>query len=1060
MLALAHADAARRLTAGRLVLPISLVAIASGLIGDCPPAAAADPAPAWSIAVSSYPTNFVPGTTGTEERAPGYFLVATNVGAAPTSGEFTVSNTLPAGLEFTTPAGAKAHYGVSRTPMPCDVSGQTVSCHGSTPSLNSGERVTLKIPIHVSAIAPPGVLDEAAVEGGGAVSAFVTTETAITAQPPPFGFPPGPGGASGAITAADGAEVTQAGSHPYQVRAGMRFPSTASGSNGELLPVGGGVRDLSVALPRGLIINPLATAVRCTEAQLQSGPAGCPDASQVGTLAITYSIGNAPILNVIQLYNMVPPGGTPVEFGGEFEEGVPIHMLGKLRSDGDYGLSADINDIVAKSYFLGAEVTLWGNPTDESHDHVRGGCLKLGGVCPVPPSSEAFLTLPDSCSEPLRTSVSADSWLEPELKVERRVEITGMDGCNQLVFEPAFRARPTTNVSDSPSGLDLSLRFPQRNDFAGLADASLRDAEFALPAGMTINPAGGDGLGACAPTQVGLLTAVGQSPPRFTADPAGCPDSAKVGTVEVDTPLIDHSLPGAIFVAQPEANPFGSLLAIYVTVDDPSAGIVAKLAGRVSADPETGRLTATLADNPELPIGEVRANFFAGPRAILKTPALCGAHTTGAALTPWSSPEGVDATRSDAFLIATPPGGAGRCPTSEGAVPNRPRFSAGSVAPTAGRYRPFVVRLSRDDGTQRLAGIEATLPAGLTGRLAGVPRCSEAQIAARFCPASAEVGTVVIGAGAGISPLHLTGHAYMAGPYEGAPLSLVTVTPAVAGPFDLGTVIVRVALFVDPRSGQVHAVSDPLPTILRGIPLDVRSLSLELGRPGFTLNPTSCDPMTVSASAASPAGASAAVADRFQVGGCSSLGFKPKVSVRLLGPTHRGAHPRLRTVLTPRRGDANIRRVAVTLPGTELLDNRHIGGVCTAPEFRAERCPPGSIYGYARAWTPLLDQPLEGPVYLRASDSKLPNLAASLRGEVRLHLTGRVDSVRGRLRNTFQALPDAPLNKVVVTLRGGRKGLLVNTGRLCAGEVRASASFLGHNAKTRDAEPPVKTDCK
>jgi hypothetical protein len=1041
-------------------LAIGLLAIVTAAISGGPAAAATSPAaPAWSIAASSYPTNFVPGTTASEGQPPGYLLVATNVGAAPTSAEFTVTDTLPAGIEFATSAGARAQYGVSQTPMPCEVSGRAVSCHGATPRLNPGEAVVFRVPVDVSAVAAPSVLDEAVVEGGGAPSTAVTTETAITTQLPPFGFLPGPGGISGAITAADGTEVTQAGSHPYQVRAATMFSSAARGPRNELFAIDAGVRDLTVGLPRGLTVDPRATAVRCTEVQLQSQPVGCPDASQVGTLTVSYSLGNAPVLTTVQLYNMVPPGGTPTELGAELIESLSIHMLGKIRSDGDYGFSGDIKDIPAKFYLLGAEVTLWGNPTDEAHDHLRGGCLNFGGVCTVEPSSAAFLTLPDACSEPLTTTARADSWIDPGSKIERSVDRTGMDGCNRLGFEPTFHAQPTTKVSDSPSGLDLSLHIPQQNDFAGLATADLRDTQIAFPAGMTVNPAGADGLAGCSPAQVGLVTAAGQSPVRFTADPANCPDSAKVGTVEIDTPLIAHSLPGAIYVAQPEENPFDSLLAVYVTVYDPSTGIVVKVAGEVEADPGSGRLTATFADNPELPIEEFRAHFFLGPRAILKTPALCGTYTTGAGLTPWSSPEGADARRSDAFVIATAASGGERCPTSESGAPNRPRFSAGSVAPAAGRYSPFLVHLSRDDGTQRLVAIDATLPAGLTGRLAGVPSCSEAELAALSCPAGSEVGTVDIAAGAGISPLHLAGHVYMAGPYRGAPLSLATVTPARAGPFDLGAVVVRVGLSVDPRSGQVHAVSDPLPTILKGIPLDIRSLSLKLDRPGFTLNPTSCDPMLVVGSAGSAAGQGVSLADPFQVGNCSRLGFRPAVSLRFFGPTHRGAHPGFRTVLTPRHGDANIRRVAVTLPGTELLDNRHIGAVCTMPQYVADQCPPASVYGYAKAWTPLLEQPLEGPVYLRTSNHRLPDLAASLNGQVHLDLIGRIDSVDGRLRNTFQGLPDAPLSKVVVTMRGGGRGLFVNSGHFCARRPRAGVAFLAQNGKTRKLDPLAKSTC-
>jgi hypothetical protein len=1038
---------------------VGLLACLLALIVPAPTATAAVPAaPAWTVAVSSYPTNFVPGTTGTDGGAPGYLVVATNIGGAPTSGQFEISNTLPAGLEFVLAKGAGGRYGAAKAPLACEVVLQTVTCSATSPGLNPGETIALNIPVKVPA-GEGAAVDEASVEGGGAPPSVATTETAITSQVPAFGFLPGPEGISGAITGADGLAATQAGSHPYQVRSSLRFPVQSSGPFKELQAIGGGLKDIAVDLPQGLIVDPRATPVRCTEVQLEQRPAGCPAESQVGTLAVALSVGQAPNMPSLALYNMVPPAGTAIEFGAELQEGLPVHLLGNLRSGGDYGMSAEIRDISAKLPILGADLTLWGNPSDASHDYVRGRCLALGGTCPVQRTDAAFLTLPTGCGGPLTTVTRADSWLEPGVSHERGFESPAIDGCNRPGFVPTLIALPTTGLADSPTGVDFDLHLAQSNSFSQLANSSLRKIRITLPDGMTANPAGADGLQGCPPSAVGLLTSPNQQPAHFTALPAQCPDAAKVGSLEVDTPLLDRPLPGSIYLAQPFDNPFGSLFAIYLTVHDPRSGIVVKLAGEVEPDPSSGRLTATFADNPELPIEEFRAHFFVGPRAIFKTPAFCGTYATSADLTPWSTPEGVDVTRSDTFAIATGPSGGDRCSASEGTAPNRPRFSAGSIAPTAGRYRPFLLRLDRDDGTQRFARLDAKLPAGLSGRLTGVPFCAEAQIATRSCPASSEVGTVDIAAGVGISPLHLRGRVYMAGPYGGAPLSLATVTPALAGPFDLGTVVVRVAVFVDRRSGQVHAVSDPLPTILSGVPLEIRSLALELDRPGFTLNPTSCDPMFVVGSAGSTAGQDIPLADRFQVGECSRLGFRPAVSLRFSGPTRRGAHPSFRTVLTPRHGDANIRRVAVTLPGTELLDNRHIGAICTMPRYAAERCPPASVYGYAKAWTPLLERPLQGPVYLRASNHRLPDLAASLNGQVHLDLIGRIDSVDGRLRNTFQGLPDAPLSRVVVTMRGGRRGLLVNSGHFCARRPRAGVAFLAQNGKVRELDPLARGDC-
>jgi hypothetical protein len=1029
--------------------------IVAAAVWMAPPAAAAAPAPAWSIVVSAYPTHFANGMTGGKDKLPGYLLLVTNSGGGATSGEFMITDSLPARLSFATAAGAAGTYGGQQTGLACSVAIRTVTCSGGEPSLQPGETAQVIVPVNVAPGSPSAVLNKAAVSGGGAAPVVTSTKTPIASEPPPFDFLPDPVGLGGGISEADGSDATLAGSHPYEFRAGINFPTQMSGK--ELLAVGGGVRDLSFALPPGLVVNPGAVPERCTESELVG--AGCPAAAQVGTVALLVSaLNRAPSVETTALYVMAPPPGVAVEFGLAVTEGASLHLLGRLRNDGSYGLSADINDILAKVPILGADVTLWGEPSDPSHDSLRGNCIYSGGICPVERTNAALLTLPGSCGEPLRTTASADSWLEPGIFATGDIESPAVSGCNSLAFAPILTARPTTAVSDSPTGLGIDLQLPQSVDFDGRAEAAVRDAQVRLPEGMTVNPAVATGLAGCAAGQVGLTTAAGQTPIGFTSSPAACPDDAKIGSAEIDTPILDRPLTGGVYLARPGENPFGTLLALYVAIDDPATGIVVKLPARIDADSRTGRLTLHLDDLPQLPIENVRLSLFQGSRSVLKTPIGCGTHTTTSELTPWSSPEGQNATPADSFRTSVAVAG-GACPAGEADAPNRPAFSAGALVPRAGVHSPFVLRVSRGDGSQRLSAIDAVLPAGVTARLAGVPTCSDAEVAAARCPAASQVGSVSVAAGAGPSPLLLTGRAYLAGPYEGAPLSLAVVVPALAGPFDLGTVAVRVALYVDPRSAQVHAVSDPLPTILRGIPLDIRSLAVDLDRPGFALNPTSCEPASVTTTVTSTVGLGARLADRFQVGGCSTLGFRPKVSVRLLGPTHRGAHPGLRTVLTPRPGDANVRAAAITLPGTELLDNRHIGTVCSAGQFAAAQCPAGAIYGQARAWTPMLDQPLEGPVYLRASKTRLPDLVASLGGQVHLDLSARVDSVRGRLRIALGALPDAPLSRVVLTTVGGRRGLLVNTGGLCARKPRVGAAFAGQNSKLHDVSPILRTDC-
>jgi hypothetical protein len=507
--------------------------------------------------------------------------------------------------------------------------------------------------------------------------------------------------------------------------------------------------------------------------------------------------------------------------------------------------------------------------------------------------------------------------------------------------------------------------------------------------------------------------------------------------------------------------------------------VVAKLPGKVTADPVTGQLVTRVTESPELPLEDVELHLFGGPRASLTTPPTCGTYTTTSTLTPWSTPEGADAHPTDSFQTTTSPDG-GACPRSAGEAPNKPSFSAGTLSPQAGAYSPFVLKIVRGDGSQRIAAIDTVLPKGLSGKLAGVAYCPESGIAQAIarnkpnegalerqspsCPASSEVGNVDVAAGSGITPLHAQGHAYLAGPYKGAPLSVVTIVPAVAGPFDLGAVAVRVALNVDPETAQIHAVSDPLPQILDGIPLDVRSIALEMGRPQFTLNPTSCDPTAVLGSAISPLGSSAALSSPFQVGGCSALPFKPKISISIKGQTKRAGHPALKAVATAKPGEANIGSVSVALPPTEFLDQSNIKTICTKVQFAAHSCPKGSIYGKARATTPLLDGTLSGPVYLRSSTHQLPDLVVALKGPasqpIEVALAGRVDTFRKGIRNTFEAVPDAPVTKFVLEMQGGKKGLIENSTDICKSANKATVKMTGQNGKVHDFEPVLKTSCK
>ncbi|HVV91270.1 MAG TPA: hypothetical protein VHB53_12305, partial [Solirubrobacterales bacterium] len=899
--------------------------------------AASGPAPSLAIRLFSSPTRLAPGDETGEAL---YEVQVVNVGAAPTDGSpLTLTDELPEGVTVAPPSSVGAEElrladdKFNRAPgASCEAVPQPHCTATST--LQPGESVTMWVPLHVSASAGGIAVNRASVSGGGAAPAAVTESTPFATGPLPFGF----SALDTAITGGAGAPYAQAGGHPYLFRTYLSF-NTLSKSSQENPPAGN-PRDVLARLPRGMVVDPEATPVRCTEAEFESGSEGeCPNASAIGLVRpIIGAFGYNEIGLAEPIYNMVPPHGSAASLAFNVAGlGLYVHLLGGVNSAGEYQLTASAKNVPQYGRFSGVTVELWGDPSDPSHDFRRGHCgfaTGLGLQCPVASVSTPLLTMPSSCtSGPLRMSITADSWQEPEKFIEGSSvvenavgEPLALEGCGGLEFSPSITSRPTTDHADSPTGLEFDLHQPQREDKEQLATANLKDARVTLPPGLTVNPSAANGLDACSAEQIGLTTAVGDAQPHFTEAPQGCPNGAKLGTLEVSTPLLEHKLAGAIYLASPYQNPFGSLLSIYLAIEDEETGIVAKLAGKVEPDPQTGQLTATFTENPELPIEDIDLHFFEGNGAALKTSLSCGTYTTNSDLTPWSAPEGADAHPSDSFTTDVAASGSGACPASESAAPDNPSFEAGTVAPIAGAFSPFVLRLARTDGSQQISGIDTTLPAGLTGKLAGIPYCPEGAIAqarsreapnkgttekeSPSCPPASEVGSVTVGAGAGAEPYYVAGHAYLAGPYKGAPLSLVIITPAVAGPFDLGTVVTRVALFVDPTTAQIHAVSDPLPTILQGIPLDIRSIALKLDRPSFTLNPTSCNPSAVTGSASSPAGAVAPLTNRFQVGGCDHLKFKPKLAVSLKGSTTRTGHPALKAVVTyPKQGAyANIAR--------------------------------------------------------------------------------------------------------------------------------------------------------
>ncbi len=1059
----------------------------------------AAPGPAWDLQLTVLPTNLAPGSIGTPVQAPLYMLVATNVGAGQAGGPITLKATLPPGVTpvFNTkaPTGMRSDS-VTPEPICSKTPSQTVTCTTVGPVLPS-RWIGARIPVEVSGSLNSGESLAGAtgrVESPAATTAAATAQTTINTEPPTFGFLGGPSGLRTLFTNEDGAPSLAAGSRPDQLTIDIGFP--VEQPSGSPLTTGAGhPRDVVTELPPGFIVNPNATETRCTEVQFQ-GAGGCPDESVIGIATVTTEVaGPVPVSSPI--YNLVPPPGSAAQVGFDAARvGIFVHLSGGVRSDSDYGLYAESNDTLARgtSPIESVQVQLWGDPTSPSHDHARGACVgdPKNSPCEAASRDIPLLTMPSACSKRLTTNAHARSWEEAEKGITSLGHHASADAesvggistevtqCSTLEFDPTFTVKPSTKAAESPAGVEMELQVPQnesRLDQFGnpqSATSTVKDVTVNFPQGMALNPAAAAGLQACSSSQIGMLTAVGQTPPHFSRARPNCPDAAKIGAVEVNTPLLDHPLPGAVYVAKPYDNPFGTLFGAYVVIDDPADGVEAKLAGRTELDPDTGQLSVSFTENPQLPVASFKVSLFGGPRAALRTPSTCGTYTTASVLTPWSGNPPVP--YEDSFEVTKGPNGK-PCARSEAEMPNDPDFEAGTKTPIAAGYSPFLARLIREDGEQQLKSFNATLPAGLTGKLAGVSTCSDDTIKAAevktgqeelespSCPADSLIGKVNVGAGAGPSPYYTEGKIYMAGPFKGAPLSAVAITPAVAGPFDLGTVAIHVPAYVDPVTSVLSIKGgEEFPHILEGVPLELRDARIALDRKEFTLNPTSCSEKALTGESISLLDQSAPLFQRFQVVGCRGLDYAPELSIRLFGKTNRGAHPRVRAILTAKPGEeANTKRASVALPRSEFLENAHIQTVCTRVQFTAERCPAGSIYGHATAITPLLDEPLEGPIYLRSSSHELPDMVAALKGPparpIKVELAGRIDSVNGGIRTTFDLVPDQPVSKAIFSFKGGNKGLIVNSRDICANTYKATAKFDGQNGKAHDFKTKLKASC-
>jgi hypothetical protein len=900
------------------------------------------------------------------------------------------------------------------------------------------------------------------------------------------------------FSAKEGLPPLQAGSHPFEMVTTLKVNTRKEEVEGkELEFVDGALRDLEVRTPPGLLADPTAVP-RCSTLDFLSKPEGpfelpeCANSTAVGTITVTVGEegqSSAGGEEPTAVYNLQPPPGAIAKFGFWAVE-TPVTVLIGLSEAPPYRGVATLANAVQVLEVFGSSLTVWGNPAEEVHDALRGKCLrKPGELCPAGIPTRPFLTLPRSCTGPLQTVFRATPWwtgnhLAPTpggAPFETTVLSAagpgeGTSGCAKLGFAPEISTQPTTDNASSPTGLDVSLVVKDEGIASptGIAHSDIKKAVVTLPEGITANPSLAEGLATCSEAQLGAETLA-------SAPGEGCPQAAKVGTLEVETPVLPEEIfRGEVFIASQGQNPFGSLLALYMVIRDRELGILVKLAGKVEPDPKSGQLITTFGEAgheiPQFPVSRFNFHFREGGRSPLISPELCGTYTTVARFTPWADPTKTLTTTSE-FQISGGVGG-GPCPPA-GPPPFAPGFDAGSINNAAGAHTPFYMRLTRRDGDQDIVRFSAVLPKGVIARLAGTTQCPDAlialakaksgkeELAAPSCPATSQIGRLLSGAGVGSQLTYVPGSLYMAGPVGSAPLSVVAIVPAVAGPFDVGTVVVRQALKVNPRTAEVRvdgALSDPIPHILAGIPLKLRDAHVHVDKPNFTLNPTGCDPSQTIAELWGGGADPFSTADdapilataRFQAASCASLGFKPKLNLTLKGGTRRGQFPALRSTYRPRQGDANLKGLVLRLPRSAFLEQGHFRTICTRVQFAANACPQAAIYGTARAFTPLLDAPLEGPVYLRSSDHELPDIVFDLHGLVDVEAVARVDSHKGGIRASVEDVPDAPVSKVIVTMQGGKKGLIVNSRNLCARKSRADADFIGHNGKRHAARPAVR----
>jgi uncharacterized repeat protein (TIGR01451 family) len=1043
--------------------------------------------PAWTVNVVAAPTNFAPGDHTGDDY---YKVIVTNTGDAPSNDEpVTIADALPPGLALAAP-GVSGSELLRGYVWPRKVLGEEtlLSCSGLACTYSgvvaAGDTLTLMIPVDVEAESESSVTNVVTVSGGGVAEASASAPTGISSAAPGFGIAPG--------SFSLGVSNAQAGAHG-DVSTSFFLDENAAGSTG------GKLKETVVEPPPGFAGDPLTTPL-CSEAQLDETTGfktECPPEAQVGTITVYLGETNCGVSPsctttvVAPVYDIRPLGGEVARLG--FDVATISSNIVFTIAPGTYRLRASVPSIVSGTLQVqGSVLTLWGVPEDPSHNLMRGtvcidgGCTgpteeAVGKGVPAKDPPEPFASSPTGCEGPSSAIISLDTWQHREEYQHAESSFGPLTGCERLGFNPSLLVQPTSTQAETPTGLDIGLTLPQTYESpVALATSNLKNVTVTLPEGVTVNPSAGEGLGACTPAQYAaeaLETPAGE----------GCPNDSSLGTVTIHTPVLKEEATGSVYLATPYDNPFpeeghpgGSLLALYVVARIKDRGVLVKVAGKVTPNPVTGQLVTTFENNPQLPFDTFTLSFRPGEAAPLVTPPACGEYTARSEFTSWSEPEQILSGLSTPFGIAQGVGG-GECP-SGGVPPFNPQAISGTLDNDAGSYSPFYLRIVRNDGEQEITRFSTVLPPGLTGNLTGIPFCPEADIeAARgvsgteelehpSCPTASEIGHTLVGAGVGGVLAQAPGKVYLAGPYHGAPLSIVSITSAKVGPFDLGTVVIRFALEINPLTAQVEvsaADSEAIPHIIRGIVVHVRDIRVYVNRPNFIVNPTSCNPLTLSttitgggADPTNPADADpVTVTHRAQAADCSSLAFKPSLKVSTSGRTSRANGASLTFKLTypttPQGSEANLARFKVELPKQLPSRLKTLQKACLAKTFEANpaSCPATSIVGYAKTITPIVPVPLEGPAYFVSHGGEaFPSLIVVLQG---YGLTIDVVSTtfinkHGITSGTVKTVPDVPFNSFQLTLPEGPHSALAAPHSLCKAKLAMPTEFLAQNGALID----------